>query len=126
VTLYEQWLEAKEAENIAKAKRMMIEDELKRELLINDQQEGSETHQCGEFKVKVVSRLNKKIDADMLQQIAAEEGISEHLSSLFRWKPEINKKVWDNTSEEITSKLAGAITVMPGRPSFAISYLEEK
>ena len=49
-----------------------------------------------------------------------DNGLSDHLATLFRWKPEINMKVWDRADPAITSALAGAITTKPGRPSFAI------
>ena len=73
------------------------------------------------FTVKIEGRINQKIDADKLQVLAAEAGISEHLSSLFRWKPEINAKVWNAASNAVTQPLLGAITSTPGRPTFTIT-----
>ena len=49
-----------------------------------------------------------------MQELAAEFGLTEHLASLFRWKPEINMAVWKATDEAITKPLAAAITAKPG------------
>ena len=73
------------------------------------------------YKVKIEGRINQKIDADKLQLLAAEAGLSEHLSSLFRWKPEINAKVWNAAADAVTAPLLGAITSTPGRPTFSIT-----
>ena len=63
--------------------------------------------------------------ADLLQELALESGIEQaHLSTLFRWKPELNMKEWKAAAPEITSALSGAITTTAGRPSFAIETKE--
>lgn len=71
--------------------------------------------------MKVTCRIDRKVDADMVQELAAEHGLSEHLASLFRWKPELNMSAWKAADESITRPLAGAITAKPGRPSFTIT-----
>ncbi len=73
------------------------------------------------YKVKIEGRINRKINADKLQELAAENGLTEHLASLFRWKPEINAAAWKAAKPEITSPLLDAITATPGRPSFTIT-----
>lgn len=121
MTLHLRWLEAKEAERAAVEKRRLIEDELVQQLHINGANEGSSTHDLSGYQVKVTCRIDRKIDADMVQELAAEHGLSEHLSSLFRWKPELNMSAWKAADESITRPLAGAITAKPGRPSFTIT-----
>ena len=121
MNLYQQWLDAKEAEALAVAARREIEDQLFTTMSLSDQDEGSKTHSLEGYSVKVTQRHNKKIDTELLQEIAHHEGLANQLSTLFRWKPEINKKVWDSAPESITRILAGAITVKPGRPSFSIT-----
>lgn len=118
--LAEAWMQAKEAERAAVERRRDIEDQLRALANIRDDAEGVQSLDCGAWKMKITCRLDRKVDSDLLQEIAAEHGLSEHLSTLFRWKPEVNMKAWDQSSPDITSALAGAITVKPGRPSFAI------
>jgi hypothetical protein len=65
--------------------------------------------------------MNRKVDTEQLQDIAATYGLTEHLWSLMRWKAEINSAVWKATSENITKPLLAAITTTPGRPSFSIT-----
>lgn len=117
---YQAWLEAKEAERQAAEARRLIEDQLIAELGIAESDEGSRTVKADGYKVKVTCRMNRSIDADALQEIAAEFGLTEHLGDLFRWKPDINAKAWKDANESITAPLLAAITTKPGRPSFSI------
>lgn len=123
MSLYREWLEAKATEKAAQEKRREIEDALINSLGVNQTAEGSQKFDVDGFTVKTVCRMNRKIDADALQEIAAENGLSNHLGSLFRWKPEINMAAWRSAAPEITQPLMAAITTTPGRPSFSI---EEK
>ncbi len=118
-----QWLAAKETEKAAQEERRLIEDRMLSLIGLPEAFEGTENAYAGEYKIKLVGRLNHKIDADRLQEIAAEHGLTDHLGSLFRWKPEINARVWKAADESITKTLLEAITTTPGRPSFSI---EEK
>lgn len=125
MSLYQQWLNAKETERQAVEERRKIEDDLVA-LHGIEQREGSATIKADGYVVKVTQRFNRSINADELQEIAAEEGLTAHLSSLFRWKPEINAKAWSSASEDITRPLLGAITTKPGRPSFSITKQQEE
>jgi len=125
VSLYEKWLHAKAAERQAQEARRAVEDEIAAQLQLSPE-EGSATYKREGYKVKVTQRFNRSIDADLLQEIAAEHGISDHLASLFRWKPDINARAWSAASDEITRPLLGAITTKPGRPSFSIEQEEAK
>ena len=124
--LYANWIAAKSAEQTALDWRREIEDTLAEMLKIALDLDGTENVKNDGFAVKIVGRLNRKVDGDLLQELAAQEGIEAVLPILFRWKPEINVAAWKNAAENITGKLAGAITTTPGRPSFAISKKEEK
>jgi hypothetical protein len=120
-TLSQAWLHAKEAERVVVDSRRDLEDQLTAELAISDQLDGSETRKIGEYTIKVTGRINRTIDSEKLQELATESGLTDHLSSLFRWKPEINMSAWTKAEETITRPLAGAITAKPGRPSYAIT-----
>ena len=119
------WLAAKEAEKEATEDRRRIEDRIKSLAGIAENLDGTETVAPEKFTIKIVGRIDRKVDSDKLQELAAEHGLSEHLSSLFRWKPEINMAVWKAADEAITKPLAAAITAKPGRPSFTITRKEK-
>ena len=121
MTLHLRWLEAKESERAAVEKRSLIEDELVSSLKVDANHEGVTSATIEGYQVKVTCRIDRKVDADMVQELAAENGLSEHLASLFRWKPELNMSAWKAAEEFITRPLAGAITAKPGRPSFTIT-----
>lgn len=121
-----EWLEAKEAERVAIEKRRDLEDAMRKTASIRDDVEGTETLALEGFKVKIVGRIDRKVDADKVQELAAEFGLTNHLSTLFRWKPEINMAIWKSTDEAITKPLAAAITAKPGRPSFTIEPITTK
>ena len=118
--LYAQWLSAKERERQAVEERRVIEDALIQELKIAEAFEGTESREDAGYSVKITARMNRKVDAEMVQELAAEHGLSEHLGRLFRWTPELNMKAWKSADEKITAALAKAITIKPGRPSFQI------
>ena len=121
MTLYQRWLDAKKLETAAVKDRRELEDLMVKEFAIPKDLDGTTNKEIDGYKVKIEGRINTKIDADKLQMLAAEAGISEHLSSLFRWKPEINAKVWNAAAEVVTGPLLGAITSTPGRPTFTIT-----
>ena len=122
--LSKMWLIAKENEAAAMGDRRKIEDRIKKLAKIAEDLEGTETVTPDYFTIKIVGRIDRKVDSDKLQELAAEAGLTEHLSSLFRWTPEINMAIWKASDERITRPLAGAITAKPGRPSFKITIKE--
>lgn len=122
--LSQMWLDAKDREAKATNERRKIEDRIKSLCGIAETLDGTETIAPNNFTIKVVGRMDRKVDSEKLQELAAEYGLSEHLSSLFRWKPEINMAVWKAANETITRPLEAAITVKPGRASFTITPKE--
>ena len=120
-SLYQRWLDAKKLEAAVVAERRQLEDQMVAEFTIPKDLDGTVNHELDGYKIKIEGRINKKIDADKLQMLAAEAGLSEHLSSLFRWKPEINAKAWNSAADAVTKPLLDAITSTPGRPTFTIS-----
>jgi len=119
-TLYQRWLDAKKIETAAVTERRELEDLMVETFAIPKDLDGTVKHAIDGYVIKTEGRINKKIDADKLQMLAAEAGLSEHLSSLFRWKPEINAKAWGSAADAVTGPLLGAITSTPGRPTFTI------
>ena len=124
MSVLEDWINAKALEAVAVARRRDIEDQLIDMLRVDTTSEGTSTTKADGYKVRVTTRLSRKVDGDLLQEIAAEHGLSEHLPELFRWKPEISIKAWKAADESITAPLLGAITTTPGRPSFTITREE--
>jgi hypothetical protein len=114
------WLAAKKQEEDATADRRDIEDHIKKLATIAENLDGTETVEPGRFEIKIVGRIDRKVDGDKVQELAAEFGLTDHLAKLFRWKPEINMAIWKAADESITKPLAAAITAKPGRPSFKI------
>ena len=123
--LAKKWLNAKEVEAMAVARRRKLEDELTSLIGVAENMEGTENVETdGGHTIKITGRINRKVDGARIQEIAAEEGLEEHLASLFRWKPEINMKAWQNADKSITGPLLRGITTQPGRASFTITQEE--
>lgn len=114
------WLAAKKQEEDATSDRRDIEDHIKKLATIAENLDGTETVEPGRYEIKIVGRIDRKVDGDKVQELAAEFGLTDHLAKLFRWKPEINMAIWKAADESITKPLAAAITAKPGRPSFKI------
>lgn len=125
MSLYEDWIKAKADEAEATKRRRGIEDLLVKAFEIPENLEGTKNLEAESFKIKIEGRINRKVNADKLQELAAEHGLTEHLSSLFRWKPEINMTLWKAADASITTPLLDAITATPGRPSFTITKAGE-
>ena len=115
------WRKAKDAETAAQAERRQIEDTIAAIVDLAADLDGTVTHGA----LKITGRIDRKVDSERLQELAREAGLTDHLSGLFRWKPEINRKAWDAAADSITRPLLGAITSKPGRPSFAITDKKE-
>jgi hypothetical protein len=122
--LAQMWLRAKQAEKDATEDRRDIEDHIKKLARIADSLDSTETLEPGQYVIKIAGRIDRKVDGEKVQELAAEHGLSEHLATLFRWKPEINMSAWKAADETITGPLAGAITAKPGRASFSITPKE--
>ena len=120
-----EWSEAKEAERKAQEKRREIEDAIARLVKLPADLDGTERLDADGWEIRVVGRIDRKVDTEALQELAREAGLTDHLTALFRWKAEINAKAWDRADESITRPLTGAITTKPGRPSFTITKKEE-
>jgi len=119
------WESSKLAEADAMQKRRRFEDLIVEALEIPESLDGTENFDIGQYKLKIVGRLNRKIDAEKLAEIAKEYGLSDHLQSLFRWKAEMNVTAWKSAAEAITRPLLDAVTTEPGRPSFSIQIKEQ-
>ena len=117
----ERWLELKLIETNAKRERQQCEDYLSAWAGLKQSDEGARTLDLANYKVSITQRMSRKVNGDVLQEIAKANGLSDHLSTLFRWKPEIDAKAWKNASAKITEPLLDAITTTPGRPSYKIT-----
>ena len=123
-SIYQQWLNAKAVETAAIKARRDLEDEMVKTFGVAETLEGTLNFDEDTYKIKVEGRINRKINSEKLQELAAEHGLTEHLASLFRWKPEINAYAWRAAKPEITTPLLDAITATPGRPTFSITIKE--
>jgi len=119
------WREAKEAERRAIEARRAAEDRMLSLIGLPETFEGTESAEASEFHIKLVGRMNRKVDTEKLREAAAANGLNDHLEALFRWRAEINLSAWKHAAPEITTPLASAITTKPGRPSFSIEPKEE-
>ncbi len=118
----EAWQQAKIEEVSATIRRRAVEDKMLEAMQLDEAGEDTTTVKPADgIEVKIVRRIDRKVDADKLQEIAIEHGLMDHLSSLFRWKPEINAAAWKQADPAIVRPLADAITAKPGRPSFKIT-----
>ena len=119
--LIESWVAAKKAEGEAKEWRYKVEESLLTKLGFSQDFTGYESFSIDGYKVKITSRASRKVDPELLQELAAQHGLSQHLQALFRWKAEINGDAWKSTDPAITTPLLGAVTTTPTKPSFSIT-----
>ena len=121
----EAWQQAKAEETAATISRRAVEDKMLKAMQLDEAGEDTTTIKASSsIEIKIIRRIDRKVDADRLQEIAAEAGLTAHLGDLFRWKPELNMAAWKAADPEIVRPLADAITAKPGRPSFKITIKE--
>jgi len=121
MTLYQQWLDAKAAEKKIVAERRLIEDQIIKYFNVPKTLSNTQNFESDGYKIKIAGRLDRKVNSAKLQDLAREYGLTEHLSSLFRWTPEVNVLAWDSADSRITEPLLDAITTSNSRPSFTIT-----
>lgn len=113
--LMQAWLEAKSLEQQAKQARHRLEDAMLQMEVLDPPDS---------LTIKITPRVKYHVNQDKLQQLAEENGLTEHLTALFRWMPELNLAVWMATDKAITEPLLPAIKAEQGRPSFSITRQE--
>lgn len=116
--LSKEWLKAKKAEEKAKEKRFEVEAKIINGLTLPV--EGTTTDDGDEFKVKVTTKITRSVDADKAIEIATTTGRDDLINKLFRWKPEVNKAIWDAEDPEIIKIFSAAVTAKPVKPSISI------
>lgn len=116
--LSKEWMKAKKAEEKAKEKRLEIEASIVDGLRLP--LEGTTTDDGDEYKVKISTKISRTVDADKVVEIATTSGRDDLLRKLFRWKPEINKAIWDAEDDEIKSIFSAAVTAKSAKPSISI------
>jgi len=121
MSLYQKWLNAKKLEAAATAERRELEDHMVKQFAVAKDFNGTMKRAIEGFTVTIEGKINKKVDSEKLQQIAASAGLEDYLPTLFRWKPEINAAAWKAADQAVIAPLTLAITSTPGRPSFAIT-----
>ena len=124
-TACQDWRDAKEAERQAVEARRKAEDRMLSLIGVPETFDGTENAESPSYRIKLTGRMNRKVDTDILREVAADNGLEQHLDALFRWRAELNLSAWKHAAPEITTPLALAITTKPGRPSFSIEPKEE-
>lgn len=117
-----QWVALKEQERATTEWRRDIEDQLIQRLKL-DGLEGAKTTESGSFKIVATARVDKKVDAQHVREIAAENGCVDQLGKLFRWEAKIKAKDWNKADPQIIEALGAAITEKVSRPSFKIEEI---
>lgn len=110
--------EAKEAEVAATARRRDLEDRLVAAIAGG---KASKTVDVGQYKITYSPSVSRKVDTQLIQEIAAAHGTTDHLSTVLRWSAEVSKKQWDAADPAITGPLLAAITTKPQRASITVT-----
>lgn len=120
--LAEAWLEAKSAENTAKAKRLKIEAELAEALEAKD--EGSITHKLDDHKVTLTQPVYRKLDQEMWPSVMYK--VPEQMRPV-KTKLEADPagmKWLANNEPEMWVKIAPAFTTSKGKIGIKVEKLK--
>ena len=114
--LMQDWKEYKKLESSVNAQRLAVEVELYKKLMtqVKFPMEGTTNHIEGSLKLKIVSKLDVKVDQD----------IASTMPELFKTKYEYSKTLLKTLDDEQVQKLNEAITIKPGKPSFSVEEVK--
>lgn len=110
--LMEDWREYKKLENSVTEQRRQVETEMYKLMMkqVKFPNEGTTNHVEGNLKLKIISKLDYKVDQDAAAAIP----------HLFKAKYEYSKTMLKNFTDEQVAMVNEAITIKPGRPSFTV------
>lgn len=112
------WRSAKREEDKARNHRIEIEQAIVARTGCRD--EGSATHEAGEYKVRVTGKLNRTLDADRWREI--EHTIPEAMRPV-EYVPKLDTKglrYLENNEPETFAQVAQALVTKPGKPSVEV------
>lgn len=115
-------LEIKKLEASIKCEREIIELALIDWLGVKE--EGAQTHDIGDYKITITSKLTRTLDGDKWDEIKA--GLPEQYRLIVDWKPSLDLKGlrWVQENEpDIYKKVAQAVTIKPAKTSVVVKSL---
>jgi hypothetical protein len=119
VEIANELFEAKLAEKEANERRVALEEELI--ALVGAREEGSQTHEIGDYKITITGKLNRKIDWDLFDQsIAAKIPQTLQPVKIKRELDDTGVKYLANNEPQIYKLLAKALTVKPAKTAVTI------
>ena len=118
----QRWLELKEIERSAAEERRQLEDQMRKDLKIADDEEGTVKHVVDDYTIKANCRISRKINPETFLMLADREGIQ--FNEFTKWKCDLIMSAWRKQPPEIVKALMPAITTEPGRATFTIEFNE--
>lgn len=120
VEIANELFEARDAEKKANERRVELEEELI--ALLGQKEEGSQTHEVGDYKVTITGKLIRKIDWDLYDKsIAAKIPESLQPVKVKRELDDSGVKYLANNEPQIYRLLAKALTIKPAKTAVTIS-----
>ena len=120
VEIANELFEAREAEKQANERRVELEEELI--ALLGQKEEGSQTHEVGDYKVTITGKLIRKIDWDLYDKsIAAKIPESLQPVKVKRELDDSGVKYLANNEPQIYRLLAKALTIKPAKTAVNIT-----
>lgn len=114
--LADQWQQYKIIEQTAAANRKAIEQQMQE--LIDIKLEGSTTEETDHFEIKVVGKVTRSLDADLLQEDW--QNLPKAVQDCVKWKPQVDTKSLRALEAIDDMTLARYMTTKPAKPSFSI------
>lgn len=103
---------AKKLEKDARDARLKIENEIIGKLRVGAAFIGTMNREVEDYKLKLSSTLNYTVDRYKIMELES-NGIDT--SKVIRWKPELNKKNYDNLKDEEKDIFNEALTSKPSK-----------
>lgn len=118
MSLYQNWLDFKQQEDLARNNRITVEQQIIDEYGCKD--EGSQTHKPDGYKVTITGKINRTLDPAAWDSVA--DRVPANLSPV-KYKPSLDTKGLKYLKEnepDIYRIVAEAITAKPAKPAVKV------
>ena len=118
------WLDAKAAEDAARTQRVGIEEAIIAQLGVRE--EGSQTHDLGEYKVTVTGVVNRTLDKEIWESIK-EKITEERRPVVYEPKLDVTGVKWLQKNDPDSYRiLAQALTIKPGKTNVKVTAINKE
>ena len=115
----EMWIQAKEEENVARARRLDIEAKMEEKLNIGPHDEHKSNIEVTGGKVKVAKAMTSTVNVNQVMLAASEHNLESVANNVFKTSMRLDKREFDKLDDNIRDIFSRCITFKAQKTSFS-------